>query len=607
MKARKFKFVTIAIVCYGIATSIIPSFFHGSKGAVEPIIRSAIAAETNQQLSNADLLAEFRSTDPYLIDTNQKYFAHNQWQSLNKALYGGYIRLTTNSAPAAGFISKIYDGKLGNLTTGFPGSFLLFHGRKAEIIFEKPIHRDPIESISFRVIEFSDEELISPTLTHKDCNGNSKQVLLTRKVIETKGTVNFSKYSSKMATKDNQCSSFLIEVHSQSPDTIFMDEITIDNLGEKSSPIIEPCPKYLDEWKKTFGDKEFKRIESELNGRKTTPPAEMFKILLGNPVQGFTNRLIQLSHSQSPKLGLTLYSFIIQADNTGNHYIDLIRGWLLVPDKVIGPLPVLLFNHHGDRFASKGPLGTIGETEIAVATELATNNVAVLAIDGYIHGGLRGCGSMVLQYHPNWSLQGKNHDNISRSLDFILSQSFTKKTGISFDTNRIATWGYSYGAWFSMIEGLLDSRYTDILISHFDYLSADIVNSYSQHMSMAQLSYFENDDTPPLRVPEILTSYGDRNVLVTAGGVNVFKEYTSKITDKHPNVKVIINPYNHYITFGERKVVLDFIFNRFGINAKNRISGPAHELPKTVAEYRKFAIWDGAWRTKVLDGFKKTK
>ncbi|MGH9428454.1 MAG: hypothetical protein ACRD2L_19380, partial [Terriglobia bacterium] len=262
--------------------------------------------------------------------------------------------------------------------------------------------------------------------------------------------------------------------------------------------------------------------------------------------------------------------------------------------------PLMVLSHQGTVFGADEPIGFLGRSELGLAGEFSQNGVASLMVESFYHNSFREKIPGLYSYHPQWSATGKEVDNVSRTLTFVLSKAFQKSCDLEFDGRRVGISGFSFGAFNSLICALTDSRFSLLAMSHLENYSKDW-DSFAESLYIPQLSFLRKDQPYPLHVSRMLRSLSPRPVLVSVGDVGLAKHYREHL-DKATSIQVLNNPIGKVFTFSERAKFMDFIFEHFGITAKGMRLGPIYSLDEDPARY---IARENRWRNLLVDGMRE--
>jgi len=297
--------------------------------------------------------------------------------------------------------------------------------------------------------------------------------------------------------------------------------------------------------------------------------------------------------------GYTTHSLILAVDDTGNRLIDLVRAWIVVPAKPRAPVALVVLPQESDRNAGLEPLGVLGEREMGVAGELARNGVAAATFASIEMGnGAPRVGDYFFAYHPFAGSTAKDVDTVRRLLDLSLDPAFQALAGFAVDPRRVGIWGFSYGAWISLVAGALDERFTAVAFSHFAYRDEDIAPGLSAVLYVPQLACLDGPGAAPLPVSQLLRELA-KPVFAVAPDQHLLASWRRGIDARL--ARVVANPYGHLVTRSERAAVLDFFFRTFSIDARAANAGVVHKLPDAPSGLAPFVERENRWRTRLID------
>jgi dienelactone hydrolase len=524
------------------------------------------------------------------------------WNGLLNALYRDAVSLEPDSSQPKNYLIALTDGVRGSFAD-FPGSFVLFDGPVAAVRVQLPSWRR-VGSLSFNTVEVGGQPPPAVALRHEQADGAVREVALARTEREWKGNVVLAQYAARLepAARGGE---LVVRYDNHELAFAFVDELVLDGLGDGRTPAFPALPADLAAWQATHGPAERARVEAAT--ARPLADRELLHALMGEPSSGVDSRLVFLERLAAPGGG-ALYALALRVDATGVPLLDIVRAFLRVPDRP-GRLPLVVLNHQGTTFGAAEPVGLLGRRELGLAEELAGQGVASLAVEMLNGNGFAaapaGNPRVTYQYHPRWSITGKEADNTRRALSYVLGPEFAADTGVDLDDSRIGAIGYSFGALNSLIFALEDGRYRFVAMSHLENYSRDWDN-FAPVFYVPQLTFLRGRDPYPLHVCRLVQSLARDGVAVLAsvGDPGLQAHYRECLGPADTGVRIALNPIGKVFTLSERAAFLDFIFERLGIRARAEREGPTYALDEDPAPYRDR---DNAWRTSILDNFARAR
>lgn len=175
---------------------------------------------------------------------------------------------------------------------------------------------------------------------------------------------------------------------------------------------------------------------------------------------------------------------------------DAIPAYLLLPDDLNGPAPVMIVLHQTQAAGKQEPCGMSGSADMAFAVELARRGFLCLVPDA-IGFGERippggACYDGALDFyrkHPGWSFFGKMNWDVSRLVDYI-------ETLPGADPARIGVIGHSHGAYGAIMAGAFEPRIALVVAScGFNILRTDPSPHRWSHLTalLPRLGFYIDD------------------------------------------------------------------------------------------------------------------
>jgi len=547
------------------------------------------------QSGNPPNIDRLRASNPGMLREAFFLTEFNAWNGVLNLIYYDRVRLGRGSAQPRDYLIKLTDGVRGSFED-FPGSFLLFDGSRAEIEIDVPQWQE-IGSLKFCAVEVEGERPGSVKLIHRPQGGLSRTVPLSRRPVKRKGRVWIVEYATAPEETRLDAGLLTLSVDNHNLEFVFLDEVVVDQLSDTQPPAVSFSGD-LKQWEESLGAAERQRIQQR-RGSKPVADQELLKLLLGGPTSRFDTKPVFVHETRTDEDATSIFSLLLQVDRTGSRVLDLARAYLVVPRRATD-LPLMVLGHQGTVFGAGEPLGFLGRSELAMAGELARHGVASLVVESFYHNAFREKVPGVYSYHPHWSATGKEVDNVSRCLTFVLSDSFQKTSGVKWDTRRIGAAGFSFGALNSLMCALMDRRFSLLAISHLENYSEDW-DSFAESLYIPQLSFLRTEKPYPLHVSRMLRSLSPRPVLVTVGDTGLAKHYREHLAPV-TSIRVLNNPIGKVFTYSERARFFDFIFQNFGISAKAQQIGPMYSLDDDPARY---TARENRWRNLLVEGMRE--
>ncbi len=539
--------------------------------------------------------SNLRRSNPGLIREGFLVKEFASWNGVLNLVNYDRIGLGRLSAQPRDYISKLADGVRGSFED-FPGSFLLFDGALAEIVVKIPVWQN-LSNLKFSAIELVSQKPSYVQLTHRANSGLTRRIPLSRRVLSRKGKVLIVEYSTAPENAQLDEGAAIVSYFNNSLEFVFIDEIVLDNLSDRRDPAFNFSGD-LGKWREAFEASEYERVRDKFEQRNSDEK-ELLGLLIGYPSSHFDTKAIFVQETRTGE-GDSIYSLLFQVDQTGSPILDVTRAYVVVPKVASGRFPVIVLCHQGTVYGADEPMGFLGRAELSLAGELARNGVASLVVESFYRNGLPENGSVVYSHHPHWSVAGKEIENVSRCLTFVLSKTFEKMSGGKFDPARIGISGFSYGAFNSLLCALMDSRFSLVAMAHLENYSKDWDN-FAEALYIPQLCFLRKEKHYPLHVSRMLRLLSPKHVLATVGDEGLAKHYREHLDPTVEKIRVLNNPIGKVFTFSERAVFLDFIYQSFGIQAKAEQIGPTYSLD---GDSTKYLARENRWRSLLVQALR---
>ena len=137
---------------------------------------------------------------------------------------------------------------------------------------------------------------------------------------------------------------------------------------------------------------------------------------------------------------------------------EFVPAYLLIPDKLKGPTPVVICPHQTTQAGMREPAGLAGDPRLQTALHLADRGFVTFTYDALCFGerhdpatGHYGDAIPFYRRHPRWSLMGKMIWEVSRGIDYLETLDFV-------DKRRIASIGHSHGGYTTLASMAFDER-----------------------------------------------------------------------------------------------------------------------------------------------------
>jgi dienelactone hydrolase len=503
------------------------------------------------------------------------------------------MSLSAESAAAKSSVSLLYDGDAGSLDSA-GRSFLEFDGPRAVVTLEVPAWRRASQT-SFTAMEASDAPGVV-RLEFRGRRGERRSLAAARTVIASGRAGVLVRYDA--ALPPSLPDGVLRLDYTAGGAAAFLGEWSLDGIGaETRSAAGEPL-RTIDRWKETVAPAQCPEVQRSYRALAVAGGPEVVRMLTPAPNAGFGTQLVYWRVATDSASGLTTHALMFRVDDTGDPLLDFVRAWLVVPPRARRPAPLVILPHQGHVYGSHEPLGVLGEQELALAPELLGNGVAVLALDAAAFGTpYVGYPPLYFRHYPRSGMTAKDLDNVKRLITWLLGPDLSRYSRTSIDRARIGIWGYSYGAWISMLAAAVDDRIRAVAFSAFHYHDSYIAPGLAAALYIPQLSCLTGEAEHPISVRRLLSEYR-RPVFAVAPDVGLFAAWTQGLDD--PRITVVGNPFNHLVSLHERAEVADFFFGAFGLRARAARTGPVHDLPREAGGFAPYVERDNRWRTELL-------
>jgi dienelactone hydrolase len=509
-------------------------------------------------------------------------------------IYRDSLSLDGSSIPTAS-IAKLYDGLPGELEN--KDSFLTFDGKFVFLAVHIPEWRKP-DSVSFTALELVNVPA-SVHLVFNAVDAAPRDIPLDRTVIESSGDEEVVEYSS-IASLSLPAGTLELAYRANGISNARLGEFVLDEIKPVAFEL-ELTPEKnivsLPHWAREVGNIDCVRVREKYAPLHSGPTREKLKLFFGQSRGKLPVKLVYLQKFRDEASSTEINSLIIKLDNTGDAELDFIQAWLVVPDKNRNNLPLVILPQQGHIYGGMELAGLHGEKELGVAGTLADQGVASLTLDSFLFGN--GNQFMLPKFYdkyPSWSTTAKDLENIYRALDFVTNDEFKAQQGYEIDNERIGIWGFSYGAWISMLAGLMDERIRAVSFSSFHWHDKDIAYGLSSSLYIPQLSCLDNWENP-ISVGKILNEF-QHDVFTVAPDVGLGDAWRENLQSKR--VQIVINPYGHVVTEFERAEVLNFFYKTFSINAEASPRGPSHQLPIDALGMAPYSERETRWREALI-------
>lgn len=540
------------------------------------------------------MAGDFRDLDAL---ASHNAFVRKDGKPLSTALLGllnaDSLRIDASSSPAMASIAMLYDAEPGNLRAA--ETFLAFDGPRAHILWHvSPWRR--VDRVAFTAVEpvgsRARVRLVFATQRSED-----RELDLSRKTIDSHGDEELVEYASGQAL-DLPEGVLRLEYGAAGSYRARLGEFIVDDIGRaEASPRPELWISTLDEWKARFATSLCADLRREYVESPPCDSRQALRKLLGPPIAGTPTKLVYWRAVENRAAGFTTHALILKVDDTRHVLLDFVRAWLVVPHKRAAPLPLVILPQQSHLGASQEALGVFGEKELGISVELALHGVASLTLDSYAFGTpFFPKPRNLLQHYPFSSATAKELQNLRRALDLALDATFQQRAGVTFDVQRIGMWGFSYGAWITLLAALDDERIQAVAFL-FQYRDKDIVPGLAASLYIPQLACLEDLYPEPLSVNRMLREY-HQQVFAIASDAGLLEEWTRGLED--PRVTVVVNPYGHVVTEQTRAAVLNFLYRAFSMPETASPRGARHELPREPAAMAPFVERENRWRTEII-------
>ena len=513
-------------------------------------------------------------------------------------IYRENLSLHGSSAPTD-TIAKLYDGILGDPNDY--NTFLPFEGPKVKLTMNVPFWRK-IDNLSFTALEILDAPS-KTSLFFKSSNNSKQKILLNRKIVKT---IHDSKNKKNMALVEYKSPNLLrlsdgiLEINYLSNGFLkaHLGEFIVDNLTlNNKKPKPENYIYDFEMWKDKVGKKECPKLKKLYDPLHLKPSYQKLKLLFGNAINEKPPKLLYWKKLKILNYNVSVNSLLIQVDNTGRAGLDFVEAWLVIPEIEDQKVPLVLLPQQGHIYGGLEALGLMGEKELGIAGSLAEQGIASISLNSFRFGKVHTY--MIppfFEKYPNSGTTAKDLENLYKTLDLVTDQKFQSHLEYQIDMERVGIWGFSYGAWISMLAGVMDERIKVVSFSSFHYYDKDIPFGLASALYIPQLICL-NEWKNPISIGKMLNEL-KKDVLTTAPDAGLALTWQKAI--KNDNVSVLINPFGHVVTEYERSEILNFFFEKFSINNTVNFEGPKHELPVDAKGMAPYIDRENRWRNALM-------
>jgi hypothetical protein len=513
-------------------------------------------------------------------------------------IYRENLSLYGSSTPTDS-IAKLYDGVLGDLNDY--KTFLSFEGPKVKLTMNVPFWRN-IDNLSFTALEILDAPS-KTSLIFKSSNNSKQKILLNRKIVKTiqdsesKKNVALVEYKTPNLIR---LSNGILEINyfSNGLSKAHLGEFIVDNLIlNNEKPKAENFIHDFEMWKDKVGKKECPKLKKLYDPLHLKPSYQKLKLLFGNAINKNPPKLLYWKKLKILKYNVSVNSLLIQVDNTGRAGLDFVEAWLVIPELKDQKIPLVLLPQQGHVYGGLESLGLMGEKELGLAGSLAEQGIASVSLNSFRFGKVRTY--MIppfFEKYPNSGTTAKDLENLYKTLDLVTDIKFQRNVGYQIDMERVGIWGFSYGAWISMLAGIMDERIKVVSFSSFHYYDKDIPFGFASALYIPQLICL-NEWENPISVGKMLNEF-KQDVLTTAPDAGLASTWQKTL--KNDNVSVLINPFGHVVTEYERSEILNFFYEKFSINNTVNFEGPKHELPVDAKGMTPYIDRENRWRNALM-------
>ena len=528
------------------------------------------------------------------------FVAADRKMSMTGALLGllnhDSLHIDKSSSRPLASIVMLYDGNPGALAD-VDNTFLRFDGVRAVITLKIADWRRP-DRVAFTAMEPIDQPA-QVRLTIAARNRVVRRLPLTRTVVETRGTLARVEYAISLGSA-LPGGELRLDYKVRGVSNARLGAFILDDVGR---PEVPPHPQRnvstVEDWKALFGSSRCAQVRQSYAQVRQESSRKILNLLLGDLNRGFPSKLVFWHEVPDQERGYSTHSLLLKVDKTGNTMIDFVRAWLVIPNRHRARLSLVILPQQGHIYGALEPLGVLGEKELSIGAELARQGIASLAFDSYPFGTpFVPYQLSYYQYYPYSGSTAKDLDNLRRLLDQVLDASFQARAKVAFDTERIGIWGFSYGAWISLLTAVMDDRIRAVAFSSFHYHDRDIAHGLSASLYLPTLACVEGLGDTPISVRRMLREYR-RNTLAVVPDIGLLEEWAGGLEDAR--VTVAVNPFGHLVTEYERAAVLNFFYDAFSIRAKATSRGVSHDLPRNAAQLAPYVARENLWRAKLIE------
>jgi hypothetical protein len=539
---------------------------------------------------------DFGALDAY---ASHNAFIEGKPAPVLRLLVGEDLAFAAGSSRPLATIARLYDGDPGALDD-VASTFVEFDGARAALDYRVKEWRKPRQFVLTALEKPGDPARLR--LVHVDARGRSTPVETTRRVVQRRGEAALVEHAGRAGAG---LAAGTIRIEYQAPGSAHarLGEFVVDGMGRGRPAIGKGGVRTVEEWMRLRGESQCPLVRERMRKLGPDPSSRSTLRALLQPVNPrFPTLLVYWKSVPSPDRQSTTHAFVLKVDDTGNVLIDYVRAWLVVPATAARELPLVILPQQGHIYAAQEPLGVQGEVELGMAPDLAAAGIASLAYDAAPFGTPRAAFvSDYLSYYPDSGSTAKDLDNLGRLLDLVMAPAFQSLARVKLDRARVGIWGFSYGAWISMLAGAMDDRIRAIGFSSFHYRDADIASGLSSSLYIPSLACLSGAAQPPVSMRRMLREYG-RKTLAVVPDTGLLAESGGGLADDR--ITVVANPFGHAVTPFERSAVLGFFSRAFSTAAPASVDGPTHALASSPAQLVPYIERENRWRTELQKAMK---
>jgi dienelactone hydrolase len=513
--------------------------------------------------------------------------ADKEWASVLGLAYRGVLALHPSSSAPLGSLSRLHDGRPGDLS------------RLGALEFDGGRVRLDLRIAAWRGLHTLRLTAIEPAGAsgRASLTGMDPAASLTRTVLSVGNSLAMVEYAVSGLGGLHGDLRFAYDAAEGS--RARLGELTLNGLGLPRRAVAAGPVQNAVEWIAHYGPSQCPRIVEAYQSARGRGTRAVLETLLGHGLAGDEVRLTYwIKHETRDEV---VHSMILQVDATGDVSLDLVRAWLVVPKRATGSLPLVVLPHQSTPHGSLEALGALGEEELSLGTELVHAGVAVIAVDSFSLGAPRSVGAphprRLWDHHPEWSLSGKELRDMQHVLDAVLAPSLQRAAGYRIDAARIGIWGFSRGAWIAALAAVLDDRYVAVATSGLGFsdagLAANVATSYAPQFSCVQ-----DRQPPPVTVGDILQALEGKKVLFVAPDAGLMAAWQRAAPQ---GVMVRGNPYNHMVSEAERAELMRFFLSALQLTGARGRASRTSVLVARPEDFAPVIQRDNEWRTKLLE------